>query len=37
MAMDDPDTNIAACRLVRRMYPHAKVLAARATASMRGG
>ncbi|HAI93655.1 MAG TPA: glutathione-regulated potassium-efflux system protein KefB [Xanthomonadaceae bacterium] len=27
VAMDDPDTNIKACRLIRRMYPQAKVLA----------
>ncbi|MDF9440559.1 glutathione-regulated potassium-efflux system protein KefB [Stenotrophomonas acidaminiphila] len=27
MAMDDPDTNLRAVRLVRRLYPHAKVLA----------
>ncbi len=27
MAMDDPDTNIKAVRLIRRLYPQAKVLA----------
>jgi len=27
MAMDDPDTNIKAVRLIRRLYPKAKVLA----------
>jgi len=27
IAMDDPDTNIKAVRLIRRMYPNAKVLA----------
>jgi len=38
VAIDDPDTNIKATRLIRRMYPTAKVLArARATASMPGG